>query len=75
MTLEQAGFLFLGPKACFVGCFVEDMGDRIMSSVAISSTGTDGGLVTKAVKDFAAAGIVSPAHETGCGGGVARQFV
>ena len=65
VVLEQAVFLFLGPKARFMCGLVEDVGDRIMSSVAIRSTGSDGGTATGC--------IVCPGRKTGCGGGVARR--
>ena len=50
--LEQTGFLFLGPKACCLGGFVEDMCDRITSSVAIPRAGTDGGMVAGVARCF-----------------------
>ena len=54
--LEQACCLFLRAKAHFLGGFVEDVDNRIMPSVAIPGTGSDGGVIAKAIEDLAAQG-------------------
>ena len=46
--LEQAGFLFFKAKACCLGGFVQDMGNRMKPSR------TNGSIVTKAVENLAA---------------------
>ena len=45
--LQQARFLHLRAKACILGGFVEDVGNRNGYAVAGNDTGTDGGMVTR----------------------------
>ena len=54
--LEQACCLFLRAKAYFLGGFVEDVGNRIMPSVAIPGAGADSCVITNAIEDLAAHG-------------------
>ena len=51
---------------------MEDVGNRIASSVAIPGTDSEGGVMTKAIEDLAAA-----CHGRGvrCGGGATRRYV
>ena len=70
--LGQACFFFLRPLFCFLGGFVEEMCDRIMSEVAISRAWADCGVVTEAIEHLTTRGTVSAGPRRGCQGDVAR---
>ena len=54
--LQDACFLLLRAKACFLGGFVEDVGNRIVPPVPVPSTGADGGGIKKRSRTLAAQG-------------------
>ena len=69
--LEQARLFFVRAESGFVGGFVEDMGDRIVSAVSVSSVCSQ----KKAIEGLTTRGAVCPRQGSGCEGGVARKHV